>query len=85
MKKFEIINNKWIKANNDHPSLESSTTTLKINSISIINCNIHKEALNIIGLMGSSSSVSIQLNYKKDELELFENDLKILEDLLYNQ
>jgi hypothetical protein len=71
MRRFQIINDKWIKEG--------------IKSISLIeDFHINEENYGI-SLIGGSNTVHLSLDYNSKNKEQFYDDLKFLENLLHNQ
>jgi len=89
MKKFEIVNNKWIKK----IGIGDFTNAIKINTISKIQSGFSEKDYNgyvkpfpySIFLSTDCDDMALDFNYSKSEKEDYEKDLKFLEDLLYNQ
>ena len=80
MKKFEIINDKWIKKI-DSP--EKEVEAMKLKAISKIS---FKEDEVVGSIVLSGDGVWIMFHYHfKNEFEQFKSDLKFLENLVYNQ
>jgi hypothetical protein len=87
MKRFEIINNKWIKATG------SSVNSIKLDSVSRILSGFNDKDYNgyeildpyKIFLSSDGNTMAMCFTYKKTEKEEFEKDLNFLENLLYNQ
>jgi len=97
MRKFEIINNKWIKytyqnTNKYNINNTTITTSIEIKSISLIQVEIaskeHEKSFNVryyITLIGNTEENNISLEYKSEEENQFNSDLKFLENLIYNK
>ncbi len=87
MKKFEIINDKWIK----HNPLNDNFDAIKIAAIVkfvVYDSNIHLplgEEAKIISFINNSQGAYFSLVYKKSEQEEFKDDLAFFEKLLFKQ
>lgn len=80
MKKFEIINGKWIK--NLDLKGASSFSTIKISSIDVIGSSSSTGYSEIfIGTGGANLSFT----YSSTEQTQYKSDLEFLENLLFNQ
>ncbi|EFK97924.1 conserved hypothetical protein [sediment metagenome] len=91
MKKFEIINDKWIKSIPQHQS-ETNISAMKIKSVSLIQSEIvsaeYEKEYHVryfISLTGCSDDVNLTFRYKTEEIEQFKSDLEFLENLIYNK
>lgn len=82
MKKFEIINNYWIKQLVFNAKSDKSAA-IKISAISLINSweSDDKFCINFF----SYGKSLLQFFYNNSEKEQFENDLLFFERLLFNQ
>jgi hypothetical protein len=83
MKKFEIINNKWIKmlySGNEFSII--ALDAIKIDAICKIYCKSPSSANGHIHLYGYSSDMSIEFIYSPEEVDDFNKDLDFLKNLL---
>ena len=87
-KKFEIINDSWIKDKSLYKG-ENETFAMKIKDIKCIICTInegrmgYKDKFSITLTM--SGSLKFTFEYEPEERDEYLKDKKFLEDLLFNQ
>ncbi len=86
MKKFEIVNDKWIKQL-DFEIWEKSflSRAAKINSISFISSFETATQYRYLIRLQTDSAESLSFHYTDIEKDQYYSDLKFLENLLYNQ
>lgn len=85
MKKFEIINDKWIKTLNENNNRDEYSA-IKINDITLMASRKLGEDSTIgsFSIYIRADSNALSFYYKKSEEEQYKSDLKILENLLFN-
>jgi len=86
MKKFEIINSKWIKVPQfDYTgNPDGSSDTCKIESISRIVYSIIDSGIRYAIYLYTCGDEPTTIMYKTSELELSKDDLALLENILFN-
>ncbi len=83
MKKFEVINNKWIKMIYSGKEFSNiALVALKIDEISKIDCKCPETSYGHIHLYGHSSDISVEFIYEIEELDQFNEDLIFFKNLL---
>ena len=83
MKKFEIINNKWIKMIYSGKEFSNiALVAIKIDDISKIDCKSPSTSYGHIHLYGHSSDISVEFIYEIEELNQFNEDLGFFKKLL---
>lgn len=84
MRKFEIINNKWIKEIIFDKSMQHVVLhAWRLSDISFIFCTTDSKTGGRIGL-NCNSRTAMSFSYSLTEEEEFKKDLAFLEELLFN-